>query len=237
MPNIILFNKPYGVISQFRTHEKHPTLAKYITDKSLRIAGRLDTDSEGLILLTDDGRVNAAITNPNSGKYKTYYAQVEGEPSQKQVNQLTQGIPLKDGLTLPAKVAQIDAPELWERNPPVRFRKTVPTSWLQISICEGKNRQVRRMTAAVGLPTLRLVRMQIDDFHLGDLQPTEHKTVTLSQEKMDTLIQTQQTHAYETARRKTSEKIINKSAGQNNHTKQTPKKRAFGKPVRRKNNK
>lgn len=206
MSSMILFNKPYGVISQFREHEKHPTLAKYITDKSLRIAGRLDTDSEGLMLLTADGRLNAAITNPKSGKYKTYYAQVEGIPTNAQLAQLTKGVQLKDGLTLPAKAQQINEPELWERTPPVRFRKTVPTSWLKISICEGKNRQVRRMTAAVGLPTLRLVRMQIDDFHLGDLQPAQYKTVVLTPKQISSLIKTQQTHAYNTARRRKSSK-------------------------------
>lgn len=182
MPKIILFNKPYGVISQFKAHEKHPTLAGFIQDKSLRIAGRLDTDSEGLMLLTDDGRINHAITNPSQQKYKTYWVQVEGEPSVAQIEQLAKGVKLKDGLTLPAKVKQLGAgmPNLWQRNPPVRFRKTIPTNWLEISICEGKNRQVRRMTASVGLPTLRLVRTQIADFKLDSLQPSEWVQINVS---------------------------------------------------------
>lgn len=184
MSKIILFNKPYGVISQFRAHEKHPTLAEYITDKSLRIAGRLDTDSEGLMLLTDNGKLNAAITNPKSKKYKTYHVQVEGTPTTEHITQLEQGVQLKDGMTLPAKVKQIDEPELWERDPPVRFRKTVPTNWLEISICEGKNRQVRRMTAAVGLPTLRLVRVQIGDFKLDNMQPSEWVQINLSKGRL-----------------------------------------------------
>lgn len=169
MAKIVLFNKPYGVISQFRPHEKHPTLAEYLHDKSLRIAGRLDTDSEGLMLLTDDGKLNAAITHPKNKQFKTYWAQVEHIAQPEQIEQLRQGVMLKDGITRPAKVRAIQAPTLWERNPPVRFRKTVPTSWLEISIREGRNRQVRRMTAAVGLPTLRLVRVAIGDYELGDL--------------------------------------------------------------------
>lgn len=173
MTKIVLFNKPYGVISQFREHEKHPTLAQYIHDKSLRIAGRLDTDSEGLMLLTDDGTLNARITQPKNKQFKTYWAQVEHVAQPEQIEQLRQGIMLKDGITLPAKVRAIAEPTLCERTPPVRFRKTVPTSWLEISIREGRNRQVRRMTAAVGLPTLRLVRIAIADYALGDLQPGE----------------------------------------------------------------
>lgn len=179
MTHILLFNKPFGVISQFRPHEKHPTLAQYIHDKSLRIAGRLDTDSEGLMLLTNDGKLNAAITNPKNKKYKTYWAQVERVAQPEQMAQLRQGVMLKDGITLPAKIRAIDIPTLWERTPPVRFRKTVPTSWLEISICEGRNRQVRRMTAAVGLPTLRLVRVQIDYYTLYSPEVQREKTALL----------------------------------------------------------
>lgn len=233
MSKIILFNKPYGVISQFREHEKHPTLAKYITDKSLRIAGRLDTDSEGLMLLTDDGRLNAAITHPKNGKYKTYYAQVEGTPTNSQIAQLTKGVQLKDGLTLPAKVTQINEPNLWQRTPPVRFRKTVPTSWLKISICEGKNRQVRRMTAAVGLPTLRLVRVQIDEFRLDDLQPAEFTSVLLTPNQLANML-----HSY--AYKKTpkqSPKKPKKPAEKNKHTAQTHKNRTAGNSVRLKKRK
>lgn len=221
MSKIILFNKPYGVISQFRDHEKHPTLAEYITDKSLRIAGRLDTDSEGLMLLTDDGKLNAAITHPDNQKYKTYHAQVEGEPTDEQVAQLSKGVQLKDGRTLPAKVKVIEEPNLWERNPPVRFRKTVPTCWLEISICEGKNRQVRRMTAAVRLPTLRLVRVAIDGFQLDNLQPSEYKTVTLSADELDKLFTIEQ----------------RKQLSHNKPKVTSPRtKKTFGKPIRTKGN-
>lgn len=180
MSDVILFNKPYGVLSQFRADENNEfgTLADYFTDKSLRVAGRLDATSEGLLLLTSDGRVNRAITHPpkaNQGKKqgKTYLVQVEGIPSAEQLNQLTNGVMLKDGLTLPAIVQHLTEEQLplplWPRNPPIRERKSVPTSWLMLTIYEGKNRQVRRMTAHVGLPCLRLIRWSVAGFELGDL--------------------------------------------------------------------
>lgn len=140
------------------------------------------------MLLTDDGSVNAAITQPKQKTFKTYLAQVEGEPEPEQIKALANGVLLKDGMTLPAKVTQISEPKLWVRKPPVRFRKSVPTSWLSISICEGKNRQVRRMTAAVGLPTLRLVRVQVGEFTLGGLAPSEWVQINLSTKRRQRLL-------------------------------------------------
>lgn len=174
MAKIVLFNKPYGVYSQFRKeHEQMQTLADFFKDKSLRVAGRLDKDSEGLLILTDSGSVNHAITTPSnkgSGKKfgKTYLVQVENVPSAEQITQLEQGVILKDGKTLPCQVQLLDELpiDLWERDPPIRERKTIPTAWLAITIYEGKNRQVRRMVAHVGLPCLRLIRHQIGSWSL-----------------------------------------------------------------------
>jgi len=176
MANIILFNKPYGVLSQFSDESGRPTLADYLSAPHYRVAGRLDRDSEGLLLLTDDGRLQQRIANPQYGKWKTYLVQVEGEVDENALESLEDGIALKDGMTKPARAKAINPPRLWPRTPPVRLRKTVPDSWLRLSICEGRNRQVRRMTAAVGLPTLRLVREQIDQWQLDDLSPGEHRT-------------------------------------------------------------
>jgi 23S rRNA pseudouridine2457 synthase len=177
MAKIILFNKPFNVLTQFRPDGDRPTLAQFIHDPSLRVAGRLDRDSEGLLLLTDDGVLNARITQPRQKQFKTYWVQVDGLPTDAALAALRQGVLLNDGMTLPAQAEQIaEPPGLWPRTPPVRFRALLPTAWLQIRICEGRNRQVRRMTAAVGLPTLRLVRVQIGDYGLGDLQPGAWKT-------------------------------------------------------------
>ncbi len=177
---IVILNKPYDVLSQFRQDEKHQTMADFIDDPDLRIAGRLDMDSEGLMFLTDHGGLNQFITSPESKKYKTYVVQVEGEVTEEALEKLRQGIELKDGLTLPAKAMKIEEPEwLWERTPPVRFRANVPTSWVEIQICEGRNRQVRRMTTAVGFPTLRLIRTQIGAISIVqmELQPGEKKEI------------------------------------------------------------
>lgn len=176
MAQIVLFNKPFNVLTQFRTDDERITLAQFIHNKNLRVAGRLDYDSEGLLLLTDDSQINQQLVHPRARQYKTYLVQVEGTPTDAALQQLQQGVVLKDGLTLPAKAKVIDEPDfLWPRNPPIRFRAAIPTTWLEIQICEGKNRQVRRMTAAVGLPTLRLIRSKIGPFLLENLQPGELK--------------------------------------------------------------
>lgn len=167
---ILLFNKPYNVLCQFTDEQNRATLADYIKQKNIYAAGRLDRDSEGLLILTDDGRLQHKITDPKNKMEKTYWVQVEGEISKKAVTQLRKGIELKDGLTKPAKAKIISEPEnLWERNPPIRERKNIPTSWLQLSITEGRNRQVRRMTAAVGFPTLRLIRYSIGDWTIDGI--------------------------------------------------------------------
>lgn len=165
--SLIAFNKPYGVISQFSEHEIHPTLKQYIPLPNFYPAGRLDTDSEGLLLLTNHGKLQAKISSPKFKLAKTYWAQVEGELTTHAISQLQQGIQLKEFKTQPAKAQIITTPtNLWLRDPPIRERKTVPTSWLSITITEGKNRQVRRMCAAVGFPCLRLIRVQIGAFNL-----------------------------------------------------------------------
>lgn len=164
---LILLNKPFGVICQFSAHERHESLANYVPIPQVYPAGRLDTDSEGLVLLTDDGRLQHQISHPMHKKPKVYCVQVEGAPSESACAQLRQGVMLNDGPTQACQVALIDEPEwLWARNPPIRERKNIPTHWLQISLTEGRNRQVRRMTAAVGLPTLRLIRTHIGDYSL-----------------------------------------------------------------------
>ena len=176
---LIAFNKPYGVLCQFTDREGRPTLADYIEQKDVYAAGRLDLDSEGLLLLTDDGALAHRITDPKHRQSKTYLAQVEGRPDAAALNALRQGVALKDGPTLPAEVCVLDGePDwLWPRDPPVRFRKTVPEAWLELTIHEGRNRQVRRMTAAVGLPTLRLVRVRVGEHALGSLQPGEYRLI------------------------------------------------------------
>jgi len=174
MARLILFNKPYGVLSQF-TDAKSPspraTLSDFIAIPGVYPAGRLDRDSEGLLLLTDDGRLQARISNPRHKVEKTYLVQVEGDPSEDNLAPLRSGLTLKDGPTRPAQVRRIDPPALWPRDPPVRFRKSVPDSWLEITITEGRNRQVRRMTAAIGFPTLRLVRWRVGDWTLDGIAP------------------------------------------------------------------
>ncbi|HLT99622.1 MAG TPA: pseudouridine synthase [Burkholderiaceae bacterium] len=170
-PRLLMLNKPFDVLAQFSDAQGRATLKNYVDVPDVYPAGRLDRDSEGLLLLTNDGRLQARISDPRHKLSKTYWVQVEGVPSSDQLKQLQRGLILKDGPTLPAVVKVIDEPDLWPRHPPVRFRKTVPTSWMELTIREGRNRQVRRMTAAVGLPTLRLVRVRIGDWSLGDLTP------------------------------------------------------------------
>ncbi len=179
MAGIILFNKPYGVLSQFRDAAGRPTLAGFLDAPGFRVAGRLDRDSEGLLLLTDDGRLQQQIANPRHKQWKTYLVQVEGEIGEEAIRRLAGGLRLRDGLTLPARVRRIPAPDLWPRQPPVRQRRNVADSWLEVALREGRNRQVRRMTAAVGFPTLRLVRIAIGDWQLGALAPGEWRREAL----------------------------------------------------------
>jgi 23S rRNA pseudouridine2457 synthase len=179
MAEVILLNKPYNVLSQFTDGQNRTTLANFVSAPGYRVAGRLDYDSEGLLLLTNNGQLQQQIANPRYKLWKTYWAQVEGNIDESGLDQLRNGVELADGPTLPARAHCIPAPLLWDRNPPIRSRKTVPDSWLELSIREGRNRQVRRMTAAAGYPTLRLVRIAIGDWSLGDLQPGQHQTLSV----------------------------------------------------------
>lgn len=161
-------------MTQFRESGTRRTLSNYFSDPSLRVAGRLDYDSEGLLLLSDDGRLVQKISNPRFKLEKTYWAQVEGEPTPRALAQLRSGVNLKDGKTRPAKAKLIEEPaRLWSRDPPIRYRANIPTSWIELTISEGRNRQVRRMTAAVNFPTLRLIRVRVGDWSLGELKPGE----------------------------------------------------------------
>ena len=180
MANVILFNKPFGVLSQFtdaRSPSPRPTLSAYIDVPDVYPAGRLDRDSEGLLVLTDDGKLQARIADPKHKLTKTYLVQVEGTPTDGDLQALRSGVTLKDGPTRPAKARLIDPPTLWERDPPVRFRKSVPDAWIEITISEGRNRQVRRMTAHIGFPTLRLVRWRVGDWTLDGLATGQWQAV------------------------------------------------------------
>lgn len=180
MARLILFNKPYGVLSQFTdrgTETTRPTLSAFIDLPGVYPAGRLDRDSEGLLLLTDDGKLQARIADPKFKLPKTYLVQVEGEPDEAALGQLRSGVLLNDGPTRPAEAERIDPPDLWLRDPPIRYRASVPDCWLKLVIREGRNRQVRRMTAAVGYPTLRLVRWRIGDWSVADVPPGEWRAV------------------------------------------------------------
>jgi 23S rRNA pseudouridine2457 synthase len=179
MPRVIIFNKPFRVISQFRESGDKVTLSRYFNDPALRVAGRLDYDSEGLLLLSDSGDLVQKITHPRHKLEKTYLAQVEGEPNSNTLEQLRDGVVLKDGRTRPAKAELVDEPDsVWPRDPPIRYRASIPSCWLKLTITEGRNRQVRRMTAAVGLPTLRLIRVRIGNWDLTGLEPGEWKEVS-----------------------------------------------------------
>lgn len=180
MPRLILLNKPYLVLCQFTDREGRPTLADYVPTPGVYPVGRLDHDSEGLVLLTDDGRLQSRIAEPRHKLPKTYWAQVEGIPDAEALGRLQAGVPLKDGITLPARVAVIAAPDVWPRVPPIRERRHIPTAWLSLTIIEGRNRQVRRMTAAVGYPTLRLIRWRVGPWTLAGLAPGEWREVSMS---------------------------------------------------------
>jgi 23S rRNA pseudouridine2457 synthase len=181
MPRLILFNKPFGVITQFGDDGKHPTLKDFIPVPGVYPAGRLDVDSEGLLILTDDGGLQHRLSHPRHKLPKTYWAQVEGIPTPEALETLRRGVDLGDFITQPAQIRSIpEPPGLWERTPPIRFRKEIPTHWIELVIREGKNRQVRRMTAKVGLPTLRLIRYAIGEWTLEGLQPGAWREVPIS---------------------------------------------------------
>ncbi len=178
MSKIILFNKPFNVLSQFSDSENRETLKNYIQIPKFYPAGRLDRDSEGLLVLTDNGQLQQKISHPKYLKWKKYLIQVDGDISNEAIEILIKGVNLKDGVTLPAKAKIIDEPDyLWPRTPPIRYRANIPTSWLELSIREGKNRQVKRMTAAVGFPTLRLIRFSVDTWSIKGINPGEYKII------------------------------------------------------------
>ncbi|MBF0264881.1 MAG: pseudouridine synthase [Gammaproteobacteria bacterium] len=173
---ILLFNKPFDVLTQFtdrNSETKRQTLSDFIDMPGYYAAGRLDKDSEGLLILTNNGKLQHKLSHPKYNKEKGYWVQLDGEISDEAILQLQQGVSLKDGLTKPAKARKIIQPKIWDRSPPIRVRQNIPTSWIELFISEGKNRQVRRMTAAVGFPTLRLIRFKIDQWQLKKLQPGE----------------------------------------------------------------
>jgi 23S rRNA pseudouridine2457 synthase len=185
MSQLILFNKPYGVLSQFsRSDAITPVLADYFDLRGVYPAGRLDKDSEGLLLLTDDGKVQHCISHPRHKLLKTYWVQVEGIPSQAAIEHLIHGIELKDGLTAPAKAKRIKEPAIWPRSPPIRYRAAISTSWLELKISEGRNRQVRRMTAAVGFPTLRLIRYAVGNWTLDGLAPGQWRRLEIDRNEI-----------------------------------------------------
>ena len=174
---ILLFNKPYGVISQFTPHDDYESLGNYIPFKNTYPVGRLDSDSEGLLILTDNGNFQNKLSNPKNYVYKTYWVQVENIPDNEALNKLRHGIRIRNYITKPAKVKRIEAPNIWARSTPIRERKEIPTCWIELKISEGKNRQIRKMTAAISTPTLRLIRMGIGDYKLDKLIPGEYTVI------------------------------------------------------------
>ena len=179
MSEIILFNKPYGVLTQFTGEKPEETLAAYINKPGFYAAGRLDKNSEGLLLLSNEGTIQHQLTHPKFNKKKYYWVQVEGGVTDSDLHPLRKGLKLADIHFLPAQVRIIAEPKVWTRNPPIRVRLTIPTTWIEIALQEGKNHQVRRMTAAIGFPTLRLIRHKISEWELGTLQPGDYKIITI----------------------------------------------------------
>ncbi|WP_165854977.1 pseudouridine synthase [Marinobacter sp. JSM 1782161] len=179
MANLILLNKPYNVLCQFTDPEGRPTLADYVAHRDVYPAGRLDFDSEGLVLLTDDGQLQHRIASPRQKMAKTYWVQVDGAIDDAALERLATGVDLKDGPTRPARARRLEDPDIWPRQPPVRYRANVPTSWIELTLTEGRNRQVRRMTAAVGFPTLRLIRRSIGDWSIDKLAPGESRHLSI----------------------------------------------------------
>ena len=179
MSTLVLFNKPFGVLSQFTSNKGFATLAQYIQTPGVYAAGRLDKDSEGLLVLTDDGALQNQIASPKHKLSKTYWVQVEGELCEKALASLRAGVALKDGMTKPARAKRIEEPAIWPRTPPIRQRKSIPTSWLKLSITEGRNRQVRRMTAAVGYPTLRLIRYSVGRWTIDGIESGQSVEIRL----------------------------------------------------------
>jgi 23S rRNA pseudouridine2457 synthase len=176
---LIVLNKPFRVLSQFRDADNRATLSRFVAEPGVYPAGRLDFDSEGLMLLTDDGALQARISEPGGKLWKTYFAQVEGAPGRAQLEQLLAGTSLKDGLASALRAELVDEPDfLWPRSPPIRYRASIPTTWIRLSIDEGRNRQVRRMTAAVGLPTLRLIRSAVGPWSVAGLQPGQSLSIS-----------------------------------------------------------
>jgi len=179
MSQLILFNKPFNVLSQFSYDGEHTTLANFINVKDVYPAGRLDKNSEGLLLLTNDGVLQHKISHPDQKMEKTYWVQVEGKPTKQALTDLSNGVKLKDGVTKKAQAFIIKQPNIWERVPAIRYRENIPTTWISLTISEGRNRQVRRMTAAVGFPTLRLIRYSIGPWNIKNLQPGQWHTLKI----------------------------------------------------------